>query len=80
MYLKAYQNGTEARKGIGAYLAFYNRERPHQALGYRTPGQVFEEEPQWRCLQDQQVVLPSGIETLPKVAGDSLNLASLLSE
>ena len=29
VYLKAYQNGTEARKGIGAYLAFYNQERPH---------------------------------------------------
>ena len=37
VYLKAYQNGTEARKGIGAYLAFYNQERPHQALGYRSP-------------------------------------------
>ena len=36
VYLKAYQNGTEARKGIGAYLAFYNQERPHQALGYRS--------------------------------------------
>ena len=24
VYLKAYQNGSEARKGIGAYLAFYN--------------------------------------------------------
>ena len=40
VYLKAYQNGTEARKGIGAYLAFYNQERPHPALGYRSPGQV----------------------------------------
>ena len=29
VYLKAYQNGTEARKGIGAYLDFYNRERPY---------------------------------------------------
>ena len=38
VYLKAYQNGTEARKGIGAYLAFYNQERPHQALGYRVTG------------------------------------------
>jgi len=27
----------EARLGIGRYLAFYNRERPHQALGYQTP-------------------------------------------
>ena len=44
-YLKAYQNGTEARKGIGAYLAFYNQERPHQALGYWSPGQVFQAEP-----------------------------------
>ena len=41
VYLKAYQNGAEARLGIGAYLDFYNRERPHQALGYRTPSQVF---------------------------------------
>ena len=32
VYLKAYQNGTEARKGIGAYLTFYNQERPHQAF------------------------------------------------
>jgi len=79
VYLKAYQNGTEARKGIGAYLDFYNRERPHQALGYRTPGQVFEEEQPRRCLQDQAVVLLSSSETLPQVAEDSLNSASLLS-
>ena len=39
VYLKAYQNGTEARKGIGAYLAFYNQERPHQAWNW-SPGQV----------------------------------------
>lgn len=80
VYLKAYQNGTEARKGIGAYLDFYNRERPHQALGYRTPGQVFDEEQPRKCLHNQQMVLLSGIETLPQVAEDSLNLASLLFE
>ncbi len=79
VYLKAYQNGTEARKGIDAYLDFYNRERPHQALGYRTPGQVFEEGLPGKCLQGREVVLPSNGETLPMVARDSLNLASLLS-
>ncbi len=79
VYLKAYQNGSEARKGIGAYLDFYNRERPHQALGYRTPRQVFEEGLPGKCLQDREVVLPSNGETLPMVARDSLNLASLLS-
>ena len=80
VYLKAYQNGTEARRGIRAYLDFYNRDRPHQALGYQTPGQVFEEEQSRRYLQEREVAVPSGIETLPQVAEDSLNLASLLFE
>ena len=79
VYLKAYQNGTEARKGIGAYLDFYNRQRPHQALGYRTPGQVFEEEPPGKCLQHPERVLLSSSQTLPMVAEDSLNLIPLLS-
>ena len=79
VYLKAYQNGSEARKGIGAYLDFYNRERPHQALGYRTPGQVFDEGLQGKCLQTRAVVLLSNSETLPQPAADSLNLAPLLS-
>ena len=43
VYLKVYESVAEARAGIGAYLNFYNNERPHQALDYRTPAQVFEE-------------------------------------
>jgi len=43
VYLKAYDSVAQARAGIGAYLSFYNSERPHQALDYRTPAQVFEE-------------------------------------
>ena len=43
VYLKAYESVAEARAGIGAYLGFYNNERPHQALEYRNPVQVFEE-------------------------------------
>jgi putative transposase len=31
----------EARRGIGGWLDFYNDERPHQALDYRTPRAVF---------------------------------------
>ena len=42
VYLKGYQVVSEARAGIGAYFRFYNGERPHQALGYRTPWDVFE--------------------------------------
>ena len=53
VYLKAYRNGSEARRGIDAYLDLYNRERPHQSLGYRTPAQVFAEGRPLRCLPDQ---------------------------
>jgi len=80
VYLKAYQNGTEARTGIGTYMEFYNQERPHQALGYRTPGEVFREDRQRKCLQEQEGVLPSGVDAFPLVAADSLNLASSLSK
>ncbi len=42
VFIKAYGSVAEARRGIGGWLAFYNDERPHQALGYRTPREVFE--------------------------------------
>lgn len=79
VYLKAYQNGTEARRGIGAYLTFYNQERPHQALGYRTPGQVYQEGSPERCLLEHAAALSSvtGARDFPAV--DSLILASSLS-
>ena len=41
VYLKAYASASEARRELGAYLRFYNNQRPHQALGYRTPAEVF---------------------------------------
>lgn len=37
VYLHAYKDLREARLGIGRYFAFYNHQRPHQALGYQTP-------------------------------------------
>lgn len=41
VFIKAYGSIAEARRSIGAWLSFYNDERPHQALDYRTPSQVF---------------------------------------
>lgn len=41
MYLHDYANPREARCGLNQYLTFYNHERPHQALDYRTPAQVY---------------------------------------
>jgi putative transposase len=41
VYLKGYADGREAKDGIGAWIAFYNTRRPHQALGNRTPMAVW---------------------------------------
>jgi putative transposase len=48
VYLNAYENVAEAKAEIGAWLSFYNDERQHQSLGYRTPRQIYEEG-LWRC-------------------------------
>jgi putative transposase len=41
VYLKEYSNPHEARQGLTGYFDFYDHERPHQALDYRTPAQVY---------------------------------------
>jgi putative transposase len=41
VYLHDYSMPREARQGITRYLEFYNHERPHQSLGYRTPAAVY---------------------------------------
>ncbi len=42
VFIKAYASVGEARGGISRWLAFYNDVRLHQALGYRTPREMFE--------------------------------------
>ena len=41
VYLHAYDDVRQARERIGNYLAFFNDERPHQALDYLTPSDVY---------------------------------------
>jgi putative transposase len=41
VYLRDYRLIPEARTGIGRWFQFYNNERPHQSLGYRTPAAVY---------------------------------------
>ena len=40
VYLKDYQNVPEVRQGMGRYFPFYNNQRIHQSLDYRTPRAV----------------------------------------
>ena len=41
-YIKAYASVQDARRGVGGWLNFYNDERLHQALGYRTPREAYQ--------------------------------------
>lgn len=41
IYLKGYQTPKEVIAGLADYFHYYNNERPHQALDYRTPVQVY---------------------------------------
>ena len=77
VYLKAYQDGRDARVSLGNYFRFYNAERPHQALDYRTPAEVF---------TSTTVETTNGgmVESLTlgtmRTAGPNLNLAPILSQ
>ena len=90
VYLRGYQRVSEARAGIGAYLGFYNEERPHQALGYRTPREVFEtgnvgvantstENSERGCIFEKQPVSYPQTAVTNRTAGDDLILAPSLS-
>jgi putative transposase len=41
VYLRDYRLVSEARAGISRYFQFYNYERPHQSLEYRTPADLY---------------------------------------
>ena len=82
VYLKAYASILEAQRGLEDYFRFYNDLRPHQALGYRTPAEVFhggqgigeEEYSGRRCSPS------TGAELLAGAPGFSLNSALILSK
>lgn len=41
VYIKDYQVVADAMEGIGSYFRFYNEERLHQSLNYKTPAEVY---------------------------------------
>lgn len=41
VYLRGYANMAELMVGLAQYFVFYNAERPHQSLGYKTPASVY---------------------------------------
>ena len=76
VYLKAYANATEARRELSVYLRFYNDQRPHQALGYRTPAEVFHQVTdvgEERSVQAKKSPIDQTLVSLAGAAGLSLN-------
>ena len=80
VYLKACVNAGEARRELGAYFRFYNNQRPHQALGYRTQAEVFHGEQEvGEESNDMRCPLGTGSVLLAGAPGLSLNSALILS-
>jgi putative transposase len=78
VYLNAYQDGREARISLGNYFRFYNSERSHQSLGYRTPAEVFAPTPSPVSTNERDMV--ESFVSYPLVTpGPHLNSIPLLS-
>jgi putative transposase len=41
LYLNAFENGVELRKGLRTWFDYYNRERTHQSLNRQTPDECY---------------------------------------
>jgi putative transposase len=44
VYLTSYHSVQDAWRGLHRYFVYYNHERPHQALGYLTPAEVYSQQ------------------------------------
>jgi len=77
VYLHDYSSAVEAKEKLGEYFKFYNYERRHQGLGYRTPAEVyFGEKPVdlWTSPSDQ----PEPYGTCGKTDGQLFELTTAL--
>ena len=82
VYLKAYASVLETQRGLEDYFRFYNGVRPHQALGYRTPAEVFhgEQGAVDEQFRGRRCSPGEGTESLAGESGLSLNSALILSK
>jgi len=70
VYLHAYVSPRQARNGLTRYLEFYNYERPHQALAYRTPAEAY---------RGARAAIRFELNPMPEGGNPTLNKADLLS-
>ncbi len=74
VYLKDYSGVRDAKDSLRRYFDFYNNDRPHQSLDYRTPSEVYFDGQE----KIKRTNLTGGIQLMSKSA--QLNEALLLQE
>ncbi len=72
-------NAKEVLRGLDHYIRFYNTQRPYQALGYRTPAEVFSGDLAQAPEQRTERRWSASGALAGKTAGPSLNIAPILS-
>ena len=43
LYLYAYENGLDLHKGLSQFMDYYNTQRKHQSLNWKTPKEIFDQ-------------------------------------
>lgn len=57
IYINEFQSPRHLRQEIGKYIKVYNTLRPHEALDYRTPDEVF-----FQCFSEATATNPAGLD------------------
>jgi len=73
VYLKDYSDMRDVKAGLSSYFEFYNNERIHQALGYRTPREIY-------YSIDEKLDQPCFESQIHLMSGHVSNTSSVLSQ
>ena len=73
VYLRELADGFEARRVIGEWIGFYNTERPHSALGGRTPTEAYRGDPPVDRMDKPLRALPTSPQAQHQRQGDRFN-------
>ena len=70
VYLQELADGFAAERTIGAWIDFYNTERPHSALAGRTPEEFYRQSSPMDMMDKPQGALPTYPQAPQQQQGD----------
>lgn len=59
IYLNEFESVPALKAGLEEYFNFYNRQRPHQSLGYQTPDEIYGADNGLAKSKESRLLLPS---------------------